>query len=64
MTEGGSITKQEEATLTEAMEIMGRWLDAHKDEVQFQSPGFWGIEEALHQLEHNMGYMIGEYRTE
>lgn len=57
MTEGRNITKQEERTVEEAVGIMRAWLDAHKGEAPFCNPGFWGIEEAVHQIEHNIGYM-------
>lgn len=56
MRENGTITEQEEATLTEAIGIMKRWLDAHGDEAAYD-PGYWGIEEARHQLERNLVYM-------
>ena len=59
MKENGTITEHEEATLADAMAIMSRWLDAHKDEAAY-NPGYWGIEEARHQLERNLGYMRGE----
>lgn len=59
MREDGSITKQEEATLNEAMQIMDRWLDAHRHEAA-HSIGYWGVDEALHQLKRNLGFMRGE----
>lgn len=59
MRENGTITEQEEATLTEAIGIMKRWLDAHKDDDP-HSYGFWGIEEARHQLSQCIGYMCNE----
>ena len=59
MKDDGTLTKQEEATMCEAMEIMSQWLESHRDE-KADLYGYWGIEEAHRQLRANFRAMRGE----
>jgi hypothetical protein len=59
MRENGTLDRHEEATVCEAMEIMSRWLEAHRDE-KADLYGYWGIEEAHRQLRANFRAMRGE----
>lgn len=59
MKDNGTLTKKEEATMCEAMGIMGRWLEAHRDD-KHKHHGYWGIEEARRQLRANFWAMRGE----
>lgn len=59
MRENGTLDEREEATVCEAMAIMSRWLEAHREE-RPRHPGYWGIEEAHHQLRSNLWAMRGE----
>lgn len=59
MKEDGTLTEQEQATICEAMAIMSRWLEAHRDDKP-DLYGYWGIEEAHRQLRTNFRCMRGE----
>lgn len=59
MKRDGTLTKREEATVANAMEIMRQWLDLHKDEEPLPY-GYWGIQEAHYQLGANFDFMLGE----
>ena len=59
MKENGTLDEHEEATVCEALEIMSRWLEAHREEKPHH-PGYWGIEEAHRQLRANLWAMRDE----
>ena len=56
MKDNGTLTQEEEATMCEAMGIMSRWLEAHRDDKP-KHHGHWGIEEAHRQLRANFWAM-------
>lgn len=56
MKDNGTLTQEEEATICEAMGIMGRWLEEHRDD-EHKHHGYWGIEEARRQLRANFWAM-------
>lgn len=58
MKEDGTLTAKEEATVRDAIGIVSRWLELHRDEPH--TYGYWGLDEARHQLETNIGYMLDE----
>ena len=56
MREDGTLDERERATMREAIEVVGRWLEAHRDE-RGTHPGYWGIGEAYRQLSENLWAM-------
>lgn len=59
MRDDGMLDESEKATMREAVAIINRWLEAHKDE-KGGNPGYWGIEEAGVQLRLNLCFMVDD----